>query len=58
MKFEQAHFPVVALPIPADVSAKRSGRFGFFRDQFQSSLWARSVALLQGFNPALKETTA
>ena len=29
----------------------------FFRDQFQSSLWARSVALLQGFRP-LKETTA
>lgn len=34
---------------PADVSAKRIGHFGFFRDQFQSSLWARSVALLQGF---------
>jgi len=43
---------------PADVSAKRIGHFGFFRDQFQSSLWARSVALLQGFTPALKETTA
>ena len=42
---------------PADVSAKRIGHFGFFRDQFQSSLWARSVALLQGFM-ALKETTA
>ena len=42
---------------PADVSAKRIGHFGFFRDQFQSSLWARSVALLQGF-PSLKETTA
>ena len=36
---------------PADVSAKRIGHFGFFRDQFQSSLWARSVALLQGFQP-------
>jgi len=42
---------------PADVSAKRIGHFGFFRDQFQSSLWARSVALLQGF-PSLKETRA
>jgi len=42
---------------PVDVSAKRIGHFGFFRDQFQSSLWARSVALLQGFHP-LKETTA
>ena len=43
---------------PADVSAKRIGHFGFFRDQFQSSLWARSVALLQGFDTSLKETTA
>jgi predicted alpha/beta hydrolase len=34
---------------PADVQARRIGHFGFFRDQFQSSLWARSVALLQGF---------
>ena len=42
---------------PADVSAKRIGHFGFFRDQFQSSLWARSVALLQGFGLS-KETTA
>ena len=42
---------------PADVKAQRIGHFGFFRDQFQSSLWARSVALLQGFAP-LKETTA
>jgi predicted alpha/beta hydrolase len=42
---------------PADVSAKRIGHFGFFRDQFQSSLWARSVALLQGFQLP-QETTA
>jgi predicted alpha/beta hydrolase len=42
---------------PADVKAQRIGHFGFFRDQFQSSLWARSAALLQGFT-ALKETTA
>jgi predicted alpha/beta hydrolase len=42
---------------PADVKAQRIGHFGFFRDQFQSSLWARSVALLQGFT-ALKESTA
>jgi predicted alpha/beta hydrolase len=34
---------------PADVQAQRIGHFGFFRDQFQSSLWARTVALLQGF---------
>ncbi len=42
---------------PADVKAQRIGHFGFFRDQFQSSLWARSAALLQGFT-VLKETTA
>ncbi|MEO8060039.1 MAG: alpha/beta fold hydrolase [Burkholderiales bacterium] len=42
---------------PGDVSAKRIGHFGFFREQFQSSLWARSVALLQGFQ-VQQETTA
>ena len=42
---------------PADVAAPRIGHFGFFRDQFQSSLWARSVALLQGFQP-LQERSA
>lgn len=41
---------------PADLAVERIGHFGFFRDQFRSSLWARSVALLQGFqNP--QETT-
>ena len=34
---------------PADVQAHRIGHFGFFRNQFQTSLWARTVALLQGF---------
>ena len=45
---------------PADVAATRIGHFGFFRDQFQSSLWLRSVALLQGFATAQtpQETTA
>lgn len=33
----------------ADARAKRIGDVGFFRDQFQSTLSARSVALLQGF---------
>jgi predicted alpha/beta hydrolase len=41
---------------PADVDVKRIGHFGFFRDQFQSSLWARTAALLQGFSVAAKET--
>ncbi|HMC15590.1 MAG TPA: alpha/beta fold hydrolase [Albitalea sp.] len=40
---------------PADVNVKRIGHFGFFRDQFQSSLWARTAALLQGFSNAAKE---
>ena len=41
---------------PADLEVERIGHFGFFRDQFRSSLWTRSVALLQGFqNP--QETT-
>lgn len=42
---------------PADVKAARIGHFGFFREQFQSSLWARSVALLQGFQ-LQQETSA
>ena len=36
---------------PADVHAPRIGHFGFFRHQFQSSLWTRTAALLQGFHP-------
>ncbi|KNZ32689.1 MAG: alpha/beta hydrolase [Methylibium sp. NZG] len=35
---------------PADASARRIGHFGLFRDQFQSTLWARVAALLQGFH--------
>jgi len=42
---------------PADVAATRIGHFGFFRDQFQSSLWARTAALLQGFQ-LTQETAA
>jgi len=34
---------------PADVRALRIGHFGFFRDQFQTSLWQRALTLLQGF---------
>ncbi len=37
---------------PADVKAKRIGHFGFFRIQFQASLWSRTAALLQGFSAA------
>jgi predicted alpha/beta hydrolase len=42
---------------PSEANAMRIGHFGFFREQFQSSLWARSVALLQGFQ-APQERTA
>lgn len=42
---------------PADAQVKRIGHFGFFRDQFQSSLWARSVALLQGFQVQQETST-
>jgi predicted alpha/beta hydrolase len=34
---------------PADVQARRIGHFGFFRDQFQNTLWTRVTALFQGF---------
>ncbi len=48
---------------PADVNAGRIGHFGFFRDQFRASLWARSVALLDAFpisplQPTPQETRA
>ena len=36
---------------PADVQARRIGHFGFFREQFQPTLWQRALALLQGFQP-------
>ena len=34
---------------PADVGAQRIGHFGFFRPQFESTLWRRLEALLAGF---------
>lgn len=34
---------------PADVSARRIGHFGFFREQFASTLWQRTVQLLHDF---------
>jgi predicted alpha/beta hydrolase len=40
---------------PADARAARIGHFGLFRDQFQSTLWARVATLLQGFRMT-KET--
>ncbi len=40
---------------PADASVARIGHFGLFRDQFQSTLWARVATLLQGFQMS-KET--
>ena len=42
---------------PADVQARRIGHFGFFRAQFQATLWQRAALLLQGFQTP-KETLA
>jgi predicted alpha/beta hydrolase len=36
---------------PADLQVRRIGHFGFFRHQFESSLWMRAAALLRGFPP-------
>jgi predicted alpha/beta hydrolase len=36
---------------PADLQVPRIGHFGFFRHQFQSSLWMRAAALLRAFPP-------
>ena len=41
---------------PADVAARRIGHFGFFRDAFESTLWARTAGWLFEFRLA-KETT-
>jgi predicted alpha/beta hydrolase len=35
---------------PADVSAKRIGHFGFFRAQFEATLWTRVTGLFQRFD--------
>jgi predicted alpha/beta hydrolase len=42
---------------PADVQARRIGHFGFFRDQFRSTLWQRTAALLQGFGSQTSQET-
>ena len=36
---------------PADVGAQRIGHFGFFRPQFERTLWRRLEQLLTGFAP-------
>jgi predicted alpha/beta hydrolase len=41
---------------PGDVAARRIGHFGFFRESFAPTLWARTAAWLSEFHPA-KETT-
>jgi predicted alpha/beta hydrolase len=43
---------------PADVQARRIGHFGFFRAQFQTTLWTRATALFQGFQPHASKETA
>jgi predicted alpha/beta hydrolase len=41
---------------PADVAVRRIGHFGFFRDAFETTLWARAAGWLSEFQLA-KETT-
>jgi predicted alpha/beta hydrolase len=36
---------------PGDVGARRIGHFGFFRPQFEPTLWRRLEQLLSGFGP-------
>jgi predicted alpha/beta hydrolase len=36
---------------PGDVGARRIGHFGFFRSQFEGTLWRRVEQLLAGFGP-------
>ena len=42
---------------PHEVQARRIGHFGFFREQFQTTLWQRCAQLLHGFHTH-KETSA
>ena len=42
---------------PQDAKARRIGHFGFFREQFQATLWQRCAQLLHGFHTH-KETSA
>ena len=35
---------------PADVGVQRIGHFGFFRPQFEPTLWRRLEQLLSGFD--------
>jgi predicted alpha/beta hydrolase len=33
---------------PADIQARRIGHFGFFREQFNQTLWPRAQRILEG----------
>jgi predicted alpha/beta hydrolase len=39
---------------PADVQARRIGHFGFFREQFQATLWQRAARLLHGLQASTR----
>lgn len=43
---------------PADVGVQRIGHFGFFRRQFESTLWRRLERLLAGFHPAARSAAS
>jgi len=42
---------------PHEVQARRIGHFGFFREQFQATLWQRCAQLLHGFHHPQETTT-
>jgi predicted alpha/beta hydrolase len=43
---------------PADVQARRIGHFGFFRAQFEHSLWQRASAVLAGWSGAAERAVS
>ncbi|AKJ31227.1 alpha/beta fold hydrolase [Caldimonas brevitalea] len=43
---------------PQDANAPSIGHFGFFREQFEATLWRRASELFQGFQGFNQETTA
>ena len=43
---------------PADVKVRRIGHFGFFRAQFEHSLWQRASAVLAGWSGAAERAVS
>ena len=41
---------------PQDLAVRRIGHFGFFREQFEGTLWRRAIDLFHGFHSFKQET--